>query len=632
MSKSLQLLLVVPSLVLVLSLARAEEAAEKAVVFVAPSWEELQKVRWVSQPCVDFLEHLRQTREGEPQLATEAEALAMKNDGDEANRKILNALGRLPESEAEVDWDATFTRSLNGDPSSLNPIFRSSGYDAFLLDLTGVFVILPDWSLRHYGDLNVIESWEASPDHLMEKVVFRSDLVWTDGQPVTAYDVEFSWNTIMDVRNQSVAYRSIASGFQAVKAYDDQTVVYFQKEALATNGLHLSWPIIPKHIYGPLRQQDPTLQTIPECVAANKNPVTCGPYRVVSWKPQESLTLERREEWYQSPGGQRVREKPFIKRINFRVFPDHTSRFIVFQAGEIEDAMLDAKLWSEGTATDGFYEGRTKVRGDEWTYGFIGWNQRSIPRNPFFGDKRVRLAMTHALDHRFLLEEVFLDVCSPGRGIFHPDSPWAYPGLKPFQMDLDRAEKLLREAGWKDTDGDGIIDKTVDGKKTPFEFQLDCPRAGNGPKVAENLQSSLRKIGVRCHLNLLDFGTFNKRVKSRKSQAMVMAWTTGTDPDLKKNIYGTAAIVKGRNYVGYSNPKVDELFAKGPHEFDPEKRPKVYQEIDRLIYEDHPVTIILYQPTLWGFSKSIRGYRHSPRGFYVHRPGFFAMWKKKSGE
>jgi peptide/nickel transport system substrate-binding protein len=637
MSQSVSPLLVVPSLLLALSLGRAEEVTEEAAVvtpaeFVAPSWEELQKVRWVPQPCVDFLEHLRQTREGEPQLATEAEALAMKNDGDAANRKILQALGRLPESEAEVDWDAAFTRYIGGDPTSLNPIFKTSRHDTFVLTLITVRMIQPDWRLRHYGDLNLIESWEASPDQLMMKVVFRSDLTWTDGKPVTAEDVEFSWEVIMDARIECPSLRSIAGGLRAVKAYDDHTVIYFQKEALATNPIHPSWYLIPKHVYEPLRKKDPTLQTSPECVAANRNPVTCGPYRVVSWQPQQSMTLERREDWYQNSDGQRIRHKPFIKTVHFRVFPEHSSRLLAFQAGEIEDSLLGAKMWAEATTTDDFYKGRTKVRGDEWSYGFIGWNQQSIPPNPFFADRRVRLAMTHALDHRFLLEEVYLGVSPPGTGIFHPDSRWACPDLKPYEMDLDRAEELLSEAGWKDTDGDGVLDKTIDGKKIPFEFELDCPRAGSGAKVGENLQSSLRKIGVRCHVNLLDWGTFTKKVRAHKSQALIMGWSSGTDPDLNKNVFSTEAIKDGRNYVGYSNPKVDELFAKGRLEFDQEKRPKLYQQMDRLIYEDHPFTIVMYQPTLWGFSKSIRGYRHSPRGFYGHMPGFFSMWKKKSEE
>lgn len=631
MSKSLLPLLVVPSLVLALSSARAEGVAEKTDVFVAPSWEALEEVRWSPRPCVNFLEHLRQTRAGEPQLATEAEALLLKNDGDEANRKILSALGRLPESEAEVDWDATFTRHTGADPTSLNPIFRTTLYDSWAMELFTVSPLQFDWDLRPFGDLDVIDSWEVSPDHLMEKVVFRSDLTWTDGKPVTAHDVEFSWNTIMDGRNQSVALRSTAGGLRAVKAYDAHTVVYFQKEALATNKLHLSWPLIPKHIYGPLQQKDPTLQTSPECVVANKLPVTCGPYRVVSWEPQQALTFERRDAWFEDARGRRIREKPFIKTVHFRVYPDHTSRFIAFQAREIEEALLSAKLWAGTTATEPFYNGRTKVRGDEWTYGFIGWNQQSIPPNPFFGDRRVRLALAHALDYRFLLEEVYSSVCSPGRGVFHPNSRWSSAGLKPLHMDLDRSEELLAEAGWKDTDRDGVLDKMVNGKKVPFEFQLDCPRAGSGPKVAEHLKANLKKIGIRCQLKLADFGTFTRHVKARKAQAFMMAWGTGADPDPMKNIYSTAAIEKGRNYQGYSNSRVDELFEKGRYEFDPAERSNIYQEIDRLIYEDHPVTVIMYQPTLWGFSKSIRGYRHSPRGFYSYQPGFFSIWKKKSG-
>ena len=197
------------------------------------------------------------------------------------------------------------------------------------------------------------------------------------------------------------------------------------------------------------------------------------------------------------------------------------------------------------------------------------------------------------------------------------------------EEDPDKAEQLLDEAGWKDTDGDGIRDKLIDGKTVPFHFTVSVPNAGSGPKVAELLRADLEKIGVKCDVLLIGWVEFDARLRERKHQAYMMALTTGIDPDTAKNLWETKAIQDGRNYVGYSNPAVDELFQKGRREFDPGKRAAIYAEIDRLIYEDHPVTMLFCKPTLWGFSKSIRGYRPSPRGFYGYSPGFFSMWKKK---
>lgn len=127
-----------------------------------PTLEELQKIRWRSRPCIDFFEHLRKARAAEVSALSEAEALRLRNDGPEANAKILAALGRLPTSDDEVDWDATFQRFLGGDPVTLNPLIQQTQYEAWVNDLLfNVFPIGPDWNLDHYGDLDVIESWET---------------------------------------------------------------------------------------------------------------------------------------------------------------------------------------------------------------------------------------------------------------------------------------------------------------------------------------------------------------------------------------------------------------------------------------------------------------------------------------
>ncbi len=592
-----------------------------------PTVEDLKKVRWVPQPCVDFFEHLRKARAAEPALATEEEALSLKNDGAAANKKILSGLGRLPISDGEVDWDATWNRFLAGEPTTLNPIFGSSRYEQWMNEIIfPVMPIGPDWKFDHFGDLEYIESWERSEDLLMDKVVFRGDLTWSDGKPLTAYDVEFSWKTLMDKRVRVSAYRQLAEGLRNVKAYDARTVVYFQKEALPTNHMHIAWPIIPRHVIQPCLAADPTLQNC----GFNREPVTNGPYKFVSWAPNQEIVVERREEWYQSARGQRIRQKPFFQRIRFRILPDNTTRLLAFRTGQIDEIQLDSDQWAKETTGADFYKKNTKAAGEEWSYAYVGWNAQSKPPNPFFGDKRVRRALALALDHDFLLNDLFSGVHRPGEGIFYPASWMAARDLKPLHRDLDQAERLLQEAGWKDSDKDGILDKAINGKVVPFEFTVACPRGGSGTKVANLMVSSLPKIGVRCRLVEPEQVAFFKDLLDRKYQAFLMAMGTGTDPDTSANLWTTAAIKGGRNYSGFSNERVDELYEKGKRELDRKKRAEIYAEIDRIIYEEHPITVLLYQQTLWGFSKLLRGYNPSPRGFYNFSPGPHSVWRKRT--
>src|SRR2546422_820781 len=273
-----------------LSEAQSKAAGGPAEDFKPPSREELEKVRWIERPCLDFEKHLRQALEQEPSPISEAEALDLRNTSKEDNQKLLRALGRLPNGESDVDWDATFDRWLGSDPTTLNPVFNSSRYETMVNELLYIMPLAHDWELKQYGDLGVIERWETSEDRLMDRVFLRRDLTWSDGKPFTAHDVEFTWKVIMDPRVRPPAVRGIASGLRGVKAYDERTVVYFQKEALATNSLNLSWFTIPSHIYQESWKEDPTLEASPFHVKMNSAPVTSGPYRVtgalfiLTWK------------------------------------------------------------------------------------------------------------------------------------------------------------------------------------------------------------------------------------------------------------------------------------------------------------------------------------------------------------
>lgn len=599
-----------------------------------PDGEALARIRWIPRPCLDFLEHGRIEAEraasSGPLSTTDGEALALTNTSRSDNERILATLGRPPRSPDEVDWDATFNRYLPAEPGTLNPMFRTSFFDACLAELTAVQVVDADWSLEVYGNLDVIRRWEVSEDRLLERVTLRDDLFWTDGKPVTAHDVEFTYRTVLATRNP---HQTMALGLRAVKAYDDHTLVYFQKAALATNHLHLSWPILPSHVYEPLLALDPTLEKHPDCVKANTQPVTCGPYRVVSWDRGQSLVLERRPEWSEDASGKLIRARPHFKTVRFKLLPQPSSALLAFKAGEVDDVELLSEQWLNETGDDAFRARGVKVRGDKWSNGYIGWNLRSQPPNPFFVDGRVRLAMGFAVDYDHVMDDIFHGLATPGTGLFHPRSPWAAPGLEPPRYDLDRAEQLLEEAGWTDSDADGVRDKLVGGARVPFEFDLSYPSQGqSGRRIAENLQLNLRKIGVRCHLKALEWSAFNDELRARRLQAFVMAMVTGADPDTTKNLWSTAALEEsgGRNYCGFSNARVDELFEKGSHEFDPAARRKIYQEIERRIMAENPITPLCFLSAQWAFSRSLRGYRLSPRGFYTYGPGFFSLWRKKA--
>lgn len=589
--------------------------------FTPPSLAEIDaKAKWKKGLLIDPIQVERDKQTKSPATVSVADALKLRNRSSADNGKILSALGRLPTSDSQVNFDSVLNRHAIGDVNSTNPILSSSVVEFDVVGLIGQGLFGFDATLSPFALTESVRSWEVSEDRLMDKIVIRDDLTWSDGVPYTAHDIVFSYKVIMTDAVPVPAQRQGTDKIRWIEAYDDHTLVIFHKESLATNIWNVNFAILPKHAYEKTIALDPTLTKSKEHVALEDNPVCSGPYTIKSRTRGQEILLERRESYYMHKGKQ-VREKPYFKTIRFRIRPDSAVALQGMQAGDIDEMILTAEQWTRQTDDDTFYEVATKARGSEWTEFHFVWNGET----PFFSDKRVRKAMTYAYDHKELLEKVRYGLDAPCTGNYHPESRWAQkPAPKPITQDLDKAEKLLDDAGWTDTDGDGIRDKTIKGKLTPLSFTVLVTNRPDRVRACEILKESLERIGVECTVKQMEFTAIIEKLQKRDFQAAFGGWGAGADPDTSENIWGTKQF---RNYANYSNPEVDKLFAQGRTEFDPEKRAKIYQNIDKILWEDQPYTWLYYQTSFYGFSKTLRGYQFSPRGPYHYSPGFSSIWK-----
>jgi peptide/nickel transport system substrate-binding protein len=591
--------------------------------FTPPPLSEIDKTaEWIDQPVRDGAEILRhkQAKEGPPAVTVE-QALALRNDSDANNQKILDALGRIPPVDGKgVNYDSTWVRQVGGDLKSTNPLLMSSITEFEYQALTAFGLFGDDQEFNYFASKDSVVSWQTSKDRLMDKVVMRADLLWSDGQPITANDVKFSFQAIMTSAVPITAVRTGTDQIKWVEAYDDHTVVIFHKEALATNVVNLGFPIIPKHVYEKSIAADPTMARSESHTKLEDNPVVGGPYKLTKRARSQEFVVERRDNYF-TVNGKDVRPKPYIKEIRTKVIEDQNTALLAQKAGDIEEMELRAEEWATKTNGDDFYEHNTKVRATEWTEFHFEWNLKS----PYFADKRVRQAMSCAFDYREFLHTISHDVYTPCAGMFHPDS-WMFPknGPKPYQQDLDKAEDLLDEAGWKYTDGDGVRDKEIDGKRVPFKFTLLTYQTEAGLQAATLMKTCLEKIGVICYVKPTEFAVLIDTVEHHNFDAAMGGWGSGTDPDGESNIWATDA---GRNYVSYSNPRVDALFVKGRHEFDREKRAAIYGEILNLIWEDQPYTWLFNRNAFYAFNKSLRGYNFSPTGPFLFSPGIGSIYR-----
>jgi peptide/nickel transport system substrate-binding protein len=603
-----------------------EEKVELVVIgdmvpkFEPPSLAELEKLEWIEQPVLDSMELLRAKKQAETPLATLEEALALKNQSLENNKAILSAMGRLPANEKDVDWEASINRHSAGDINSMFPLFLSSTVEFDIQNLTSFGLFGFDWTFRNFASKDSTVAWKKSKDGMLDMVVMRKDLTWSDGHPISAHDIVFSYQAIMTKAVPVKAVRQGTDQLKWVHAYDDHTVVFFHKESLATNDQNINFPIIPKHIFEHTIPKDPILKDLPEHIQQNNNPVVGGPYKLQKRTAGSEIILERRDDYYMHEGKQ-VRDKPYFKTIRFRIRPDEATSLLALKAGDIDEMILSPESWENQTNGDDYYKLNTKVYETEWTEFHFLWNCKDSR----FSDKRVRWAMTYAFDHKELLQKQLYGMCEPCTGTFHPTSRWApKPAPEPIQQDLTKAVQLLDEAGWKDTNGDGIRDKTINGKLVNFEFTLLTSNRADRVAICNLMKSSLDQIGVKCNVKAIEFAAMIDQLNKKEFQGAFGGWGAGTDPDTTENIYATG---QNRNYGDYSDPAIDALFAAGKRELDPEKRVKIYQELALKLWDDQPYTWLYYRNAFYGFNKSLRGYMFSPRGPYHYGPGFSSIYK-----
>jgi peptide/nickel transport system substrate-binding protein len=221
-------------------------------------------------------------------------------------------------------------------------------------------------------------------------------------------------------------------------------------------------------------------------------------------------------------------------------------------------------------------------------YSYIGWNQR----RPFFTDRRVRLALGHCFHRERMIKEAYHGLGRPIDSCVHPDTAHANTALKPVQFDLVQASRLLDEAGWTDSDKDGIRDMVINGEKKSFRFTLLRPaHAPTWDRVSEIFMEDLAKVGIKMDSKALEWPELLKIYESKDFEATTGGWQMGLEPDFMQIWHSSEADKPGSsNKIGFKNAKADELILKLRRTFDPAERIRICQDFQAIIAEEQPYT------------------------------------------
>lgn len=457
---------------------------------------------------------------------------------------------------------------LGAEPATLNPITATDASESTINGDKVYETLLK----RDNETLELVpvlaESWEISDDKMKYTFKLREDVKWHDGQPFTAEDVVFSYEKIMDPKVDSPHLKSYYQEILDVKALDEHTVefTYARPYFLALEFCG-GMPIVPEHIFS-----EGEFNTNP----AGRKPVGTGPYKFVEWETGSQIVLERNEEYWG--------EKPSLQKIIFKIIADPTVAFQVLKREELDVAGLTPIQWDRQSNTPAFKNHFDKYSYFRPNYNFIGWNMNK----PFFEDKKVRTAMTHFVNRELILEKVLLGLGAVVTNPFYINSPEYPDDIEPLEYNPDKARELLDEAGWKDTDGDGVRDK--DGVKFEFEFLLPSG-SDTSEKIATILKEQLDNNGIVMNIRKTEWAVFTTRLSGRKFDAVILGWSMGVESD-PYQIWHSSQVDKGSNFVGFKNERADELIEKARSEFDKDRRIELYREFANIVHDMQPYTFL----------------------------------------
>jgi peptide/nickel transport system substrate-binding protein len=517
----------------------------------------------------------------------------------------------VPESER---YGGTAVVLAAEDPRTMNPL-AAFGTSDQAIQRHVLFMPLLKRSMDREFIPWLAERWDTvrvAPDTLALTFHLRRDVAWHDGVPVTAEDVEFTFERAVDPRTGFWEAHLFDRYSRRVELVDSHTIRFrLQPRSDFLTGWH-ALPPVPKHILA---------GTPPERLASHpfgtREPVGNGPFRFARWLPSQEWVFEANPEFPAALGG-----RPYLDRVVFRVVPDAV-------AARTELLTRAADIWSLGweLPTAAGLAGEPGIRllsstGPVWRS--IAWNTR----HPLFDTAETRRALTLALDRETIAQAIGPGLAIPGRSTVTPEH-WSFDPDAPAALSYDpeAAKRLLAAAGWRDRDGDGVLE---DEQGRPFRFTLRTPAGSLASKeLAEMVQAQLRRIGVRVDVHLVEVATLiqdaerhvNARgERERRFDAVTYTHNDGPLKDDTPILHSRTRHDPG-HWTGYADPRLDRLLDTLASLTDRHTALPLWREYQRLIEEEAPYTVLYYPMSVVAVRTRLQGIEGEYRGMLsnVHR-------------
>lgn len=475
-----------------------------------------------------------------------------------------------------------------GDASNLIPILASDSASHSIAGLIYNGLVKYDKDMNIVGDL--AESWDISDDGLVITFHLRKGVKWHDGKPFTAKDVLYTYQVTVDPKTPT-AYAGDFLKVKKAEVLDDYTFRVTYDKPFAPSLISWSSAVLPRHL---LEGQNITKSSLA------RHPVGTGPYLFKEWLAGQKIVLVSNADYFEG--------RPYVDGHVTRIIPDMATMFLELRARNIDMMGLTPLQYTRQTENNLFRQSFDKYRYLAFAYTYLGYNLK----HPFFADKRVRQAISYAINKEEIISGVLLGLGKPATGPYKPGT-WAYnENVKTYSYNPQKARELLRAAGWTKTNNDGFLEK--DGR--PFTFEL-ITNQGNETrqKCAEIIQRQLKEVGIDVKIRILEWAAFiNDFISKRRFEAVILGWTIPLDPDAYDVWHSSKTAPEELNFISYKNPEVDALLEKARSTFEQKLRKKYYDRFQEILVEDQPYTFLYVPDELVIISKRFRGIEPAPIG------------------
>ncbi|HPG40168.1 MAG TPA: ABC transporter substrate-binding protein [bacterium] len=478
---------------------------------------------------------------------------------------------------------------VTGDVDSFNPLLTRSRFGAELSKMLyiGLLEEQPDFVTFKPA---LARSWSFEDSGKRIRFNLRTDVFWSDSVKVTAADVEFTHSKQVD---ELIGWTgaSVKSFISAVQVVNDSTIDFIFTEIYPYQLMDANEGVIlPRHIFENVASTDW------QSLDYTKHFISSGPYKLKTWAPNQYIELTRNELYY----------NPALPKINTLIFkqvPDQTQLLTQLQTGEIN--VLEGVPAQDAVQIAAENKNITIEHFPYSQYVQVSWNMQK----PLFQERRVRQALTMAIDRQSLVEHLlqgFGQVCN---GPIHTMLWASNPDLPIILFSVDSAKAQLSAAGWADTDNDGYLDKN----KQPFEFQL---MTNIGSQVREDalvmIQEMLKDVGIKVVPQRLEWSVYVEKLTARDYDAVLIGMMSATKVDVFPVWHSSMCGADGFNLSCYKNTHVDSLIEKARQLADRDSALPLWYEFQEILVQDQPATFLWIPERLVGFDTHIRGFIFSP--------------------